>query len=153
MFHRVPGFRLGVDAARDPFDPQPDLEGQHHVFIYLTGRGMVSYLFARATEGEIVAEAERTIPMGSTQIWVLRWLRAIQRQPRARVRPSQRRAAARLRPDGFQEGRSYLLIGENARCFGGADTPASATDAARALADAEGVRIAIGLLTANITWH
>jgi hypothetical protein len=43
MVRRILGVPLGLDHLRSPFDPHPDLVGQHYVFLYLTGRGEYSY--------------------------------------------------------------------------------------------------------------
>jgi hypothetical protein len=51
------------------------------------------------------------------------------------------------------EGHSYVLIGENARCFGWTDKLNVAIGAARLLAAEEQVRVVIGLLKGDVTWH
>jgi hypothetical protein len=108
-------------------------------------------------EDDIIAEAEHTIPMGYTQLWILEWVMSV--RPRAgklkrkKVKPSQRRAAENLRQDGLQERNSYVLLGKNGRCFGWSDNPHSAVGAAKLIAEEGMVRVAIGLLQANITWH
>jgi hypothetical protein len=39
MFRRIQGLQLGLKQCRNPFEPHPDLAGQHYLFLYLTGRG------------------------------------------------------------------------------------------------------------------
>lgn len=149
----VQGFRLGLDARRNPFDAHWDIAGRGHLFIYLTGRGELSYLFPDAPESDIIGEVERCIPMGYTQIWILRWMVSVRPEPGKKTKPFDRRAAQDLAQAGIREGRSYVLIGENSRCFGHTEKLHCATGAAGVLAAENSVRIAIGLLKANVTWH
>jgi hypothetical protein len=153
MFRRIQGFRLGLEHCRNPFDPHPDIVGQHYLFLYLTGRGEYSYVFPPTTERDILDAAAHSIPMGYTQIWILEWVNAVRPEPGKRLKPSQRRAAHTLRRDGVQEGRSYVLLSENAQCFGSAETLQAALGASKALAIEHTVRIAVGFLKANVTWH
>jgi hypothetical protein len=96
MRHRIQHFRLGLEQRRDPFDQNQDLAGQKHLFLYLTGRGEFSYLFPETMEKEIINEAEQTIPVGYTQLWILEWITAIRPESGEKVKPSQRRAAQHL---------------------------------------------------------
>jgi hypothetical protein len=153
MFRPIQGFRLGLDHCRNPFDQHADIVGQHHLFIYLTGRGAYSYIFPPTAESDILDAAAHCIPMGYTQIWVLEWINAVRPTLGKPPRPSQRRAAQQLRLDRMQEGHTYVLIGENAQCFGGTERLPWALGASRWLAAERAMRIAVGLLTANITWH
>lgn len=153
MFRRIQGFRLGLEQASNPFDPHPELIGQHYLFLYLTGRGEYSYVFPPLAESDIIEAAAHSIPMGYTQIWILEWINAVRPEPRKKIKPFQRRATQHLKPERFQEGHSYVLIGENARCFGGAETLPAALGASKVLAVESAVRIVIGLLKANVTWH
>jgi hypothetical protein len=50
MVRRILGVPLGLDHLRSPFDPHPDLVGQHYVFLYLTGRGEYSYGIVKLME-------------------------------------------------------------------------------------------------------
>ncbi len=153
MFRRIQGFRLGLEQRRDPFDQHQDITGQNYLFLYLTGRGEYSYLFPNATENSVIDEAERSIPMGYTQIWILEWINSIRPNPGKKIRPFQRRAAQDLRPGGVQEGRSYVLIAENGQCLGCTEKLHGAIGAAKLIAIEKQVRIAVGLLKANVTWH
>ena len=153
MFRRIQGFRFGLEQARNPFDPHPELSGQHDLFLYLTGRGEYSYVFPPMAESDIIEAAAQSIPMGYTQIWILEWINAVRPEPRKKIKPFQRRATHHLRPERFQEGHSYILLGENARCFGGAETLPAALGASKVIAVESAVRIAIGLLKATVMWH
>jgi hypothetical protein len=153
MFHYIQGFRPGLESRMDPFEQHPDSAGRRYRFIYLTGRGTYSYLFPSMPENDIVAEAEAAIPMGYTQIWILEWIAAIRPESGKKIQPSQRRAAQNLRLNGVLEGRSHILIGENGQCFGCTEKLQAAIGASRLLAVEKHIRIAIGLLAANITWH
>jgi hypothetical protein len=153
MFRRIPGLQLGLEHCRSPFDPHPDLVGQHYLFIYLTGRGEYIYLFPLMPEHDILDAAAQAIPMGYTQIWILEWVNAVRLELGKKLKPSQRRAAYMLRQDQIQERRSYVLIGEQGQCFGGTDKRQAALGAAKAIASERRIRIAVGLLTANVTWH
>jgi hypothetical protein len=134
MFRRIPGFRFGLDNRRSPFDQHADIVAQHYLFIYLTGRGEYSYLFPHTTESDIIDAAEQSIPMGYTQIWILEWINAIRPESVKKTKPFQRRAAQNLRRDRVQEGHSYVLIGENAQCFGCTDTLQAALGASKSIA-------------------
>lgn len=149
----IQGFRLGLDARRSPFDEHRDISGRKHLFLYLTGRGELSDLFPVAPESDIIDEAERCIPMGYTQIWILQWVASVRPEPEKTTKPFQRRAAQELAQTGIREGHSYVLIGEHSRCFGHTEKLHAARRAAEALAAENSVRIAIGLPKANLTWH
>jgi hypothetical protein len=153
MFRRIPGFPLGLAPPRNPFDPPPDLVGQHYLFLYLTGRGEYSYVFPPTPEHDILDAAAHAIPMGSTQIWILEWVNAVRPELGKKLKPSQRRTVHTLRQDQMQEGHSYVLIGENGQCFGGTEKVSAALGASKAIASERTVRIAVGFLTANVTWH
>lgn len=153
MFRRIQGFRLGLEAQRSPFDQEHDIVGQHYLFIYLTGRGEYSYLFPHTTESNVIDEAARSIPMGSTQIWILTWMTALRPEPGKKITPSQRRAAQNLKLDRVEEGSAYVLIGETGQCFGCTERLQAALGASRLIAVERSVRIAIGLLQANVPWH
>jgi len=153
MFRRIQGLRLGLEQRRNPFEQHPDIVGQHYLFLYLTGRGEYSYVFPQTTESHIIEAAAQSIPMGYTQLWILEWVRAIRPELGQKIKPSQRRAAQHLRQDRVQEGYSYVLIGENAQCFGGTEKLHTAIGASRSIAVERQVRIALGLLKANVTWH
>ncbi len=77
MFRAIPGFRLGLEHRRNPFDQHPDIVGQHYLFVYVTGRGEYSYVFPPTTENDIIDAAEHAIPMGYTQRWILEWVNAM----------------------------------------------------------------------------
>ena len=117
----VQGFRFGLEARLNPFDVHEDLAGRKHLFLYVTGRGELSYLFPDAPESDIIGEAERCIPMGYTQIWILEWVVSVRpepgkknevpsaarragtgagRNPRGAFVRAHRRAFALLRPHG-----------------------------------------------------
>ena len=149
----VQGFRFGLEARLNPFDVHEDLAGRKHLFLYVTGRGELSYLFPDAPESDIIGEAERCIPMGYTQIWILEWVVSVRPEPGKKTKSHQRRAAQELAQGGIREGHSYVLIGEHSRCFGHTEKLHAAKGAAEALAAENSVRIAIGLLKANMTWH
>lgn len=153
MLSRVEGFQPGLDGRRDPFDQHPDLARSTLLFIYLTGRGQFSYLIEGMTEHEIIREAERTIPMGYTQIWVLQWASAVRPEYGREASAEERQATGELRQDRPREDHSYVLLGENARNFGWTGGVEAATRAARAIAAKERVRVAIGLLKNDVTWH
>src|SRR5687767_5887952 len=113
MFRRIPGFPLGLKHCRNPFDPHPDIMGQHYLFLYLTGRGEYSSVFPPTPEHDILDAAAHAIPMGSTQLWILEWITAMQPERGKKLKSVQRRAVQTLRQDQMQEGRSYVLIGEH----------------------------------------
>lgn len=148
----IENFRFCQEANRDPFDENDDIKAENYQFLYLTGRGQCSRLFPE-TKGDImVAEAERCIPMGYTQIWVIQWARSI--NPGAtKIKSSQRRAAQNLRKDRIQEQRSWVLLGEDGVYLGWSDKLHSAVEAAGVISAEKRIRIAIGLLKADITWH
>jgi hypothetical protein len=92
--------------------------------------------------------------MGSTQLWILEWVNAVQpKLVKKKIKPFQRHAAHTLRQDQMQEGVSYVLIEENGQCFGGTEQTQAALGASKAIAVERVVRIAVGLLKANVTWH
>jgi hypothetical protein len=153
MFRRIQGLQLGLEQCRNPFEPHPDLAGQHYLFLYLTGRGEYSYLFPQMTEGHIINAAAQAIPLGYTQIWILEWVRAMRPKPGQKIRPSQRRAVQHLSQASVQEGHSYVLIGEHGQCFGCTENLSTAIGASKLLNVARQVRIALGLLQMNVTWH
>ena len=157
MFYLVRDFSLGLEWRKDPFDPNDDISSRAFLFIYLTGRGEYSYLFPEMAEDDIIIEADRTIPTGYTQIWILEWIRAVRPQSgkikREKVKPFQRRAVENLRQSGAQERQSYVLLGENGLCFGWSDKLHSAEGAAKLIAEEKKLRVVIGLLRADITWH
>jgi hypothetical protein len=153
MFRRIPGFPRGLEQGRNPFDPHPAIVGQHYLFLYLTGRGEYSYVFPPMTEHDILNAAAQSIPMGSTQLWILEWVNAIQPELGKKMKPFQRRAAHTLLQDQMQEGRSYVLIGEHGQCFGGTEQMQTALGASKAIAVDRAVRIAVGFLIANVPWH
>jgi len=146
-------FRLGQDRRCDPFEPHEDLAGQLQLFVYVTSRGGFSYLFPDCNDNEVIDAAESSIPVGYTQIWILEWITALRPKPAREVKASERRAAGDLKLHGAREGRSYILIAENGRCFGIADTLHRARAAAVAIGTQERVRIAVGRLKADVTWH
>ena len=39
MCRRMQGLQRGLDHRRSPFDPHPEMVGQHSVLLSLTGRG------------------------------------------------------------------------------------------------------------------
>jgi len=157
MFYRVRDFSLGLKWRKDPFAPNDDISGQTFLFIYVTGRGEYSYLFPDMAEGDIITEANHTIPMGYTQIWILQWIMSVRPQSgkikRKKVKPFQRHAVEDLRQGGVQERQSYVLLGEDGLCLGWSDKLRSAEGAAKLIAEEKKVCVAIGLLRANITWH
>jgi hypothetical protein len=153
MFRPIQGLRLGLEDRRNPFDPHPDLVGQHYLFLYLTGRGEYSYIFPPTTQNDILDAAAQAIPMGYTQLWILEWINAMRPEPGKQRMPFQRRAVHHLRQDQVQEGHSYVLIGEHGQCFGFTNTWHTATGASKAIAVASTSRIVVGFLKANITWH
>jgi hypothetical protein len=153
MFRRIQGFRLGLDHCRNPFEPHPEIVGQHYLFLYLTGRGEYSYLFPPTAEHVILDAASQSIPMGYTQLWILERITAMRPALGKNMKPSQRRAVHTLRQDRVQEGHSYVLIGEHGQYFGGTDKLSAALGASKAMAAERAVRIAVGFLTANVTWH
>jgi hypothetical protein len=89
MFRRMQGLRLGLEHRRSPFIRHPDIVGEHHLFIYLTGRGEYSYLFPQTTESDIIDTAAQSIPVGYTQLWILEWINAVQPEPTKKLRPFQ----------------------------------------------------------------
>jgi hypothetical protein len=105
------------------------------------------------TEGNIIDAAAQAIPLGYTQLWILEWMRAIRPELGQKITPSQRRAAQHLSQASVQEGHSYVLIGENGQCFGCTEKLPTAIGASRLLAVARQVRIALGSLQMNVTWH
>lgn len=157
MFYRVQDFSLGLEWRKDPFDPNDDISGRTFLFIYVTGRGEYSYLFPDMADNDIIVEANHTIPMGYTQIWILEWVMSVRPQAgkikRKKAQPFQRRAVESLRQGGAQERRSYVLLGEEGLCFGWSDKLHSAEGAAKLIAEEKKLRVVIGLLRANITWH
>lgn len=157
MFRPIKDFSLGLDGRKDPFEPNDDLADAVFLFIYMTGRGEYSYLFPDMSENDIVAEADRTIPMGYTQLLILEWIKSVrpryQRNKGKKVRPSQRRAAEELSQGGAQEGQAFVLLTENGLCLGWSPKLQLAESAALAIAEERKSRIVIALLRANITWH
>lgn len=149
----IPDFPLGRAQKMSPFDAHEDIATQTCLFLYLTGRGQYSYLFADTPGLLAVNEAERTIPMGYTQLWVLSWTTSIQPMYRKKSKPSQRRAVQTVARNRTLEGRSYVLIGENGMHFGSTEKLHTAVAAARLLAVEKRIRIVIALLKANVTWH
>jgi hypothetical protein len=153
MFRPIPGLRLGQEDRRNPFDPHPDLVGQHYLFLYLTGRGEYSYLFPPMPGNDILDAAAQAIPMGYTQLWILEWVSAIRPELGKKMKPFQRRAVHYLRQNQVQEGHAYVLLGEHGQCFGGTAKVSAALGASKAIASERILRIVVGFLTANITWH
>ena len=153
MFRCIQGLQLGLEQGRNPFEPHPDLVGQHYLFLYLTGRGEYSYLFPQMSEDHIINAAAQAIPLGYTQVWILAWVRAMRPEPGQKIRPSQRRAVQHLSQASVQEGHSYVLIGEHGQCFGCTEKLSTAIGASKLLTVARQVRIALGLLQMNVTWH
>jgi hypothetical protein len=105
------------------------------------------------TENDILDAAAQSIPMGYTQLWVLEWINAVRPELGKKITPFQRRAVHTLRQERVQEGCSYVLIGEHGQCFGGTAKVSAALGASKAIASERGVRVAVGFLTANVTWH
>ena len=100
----IQSFRLGRDEGEDPFDKR-DTTAQSLMFIYLTGRGEYSYLFEAASVSEVIEEAGATIPMGYTQLWIIRWLKSI--HPMSGGRKERRaRAGSALRQERAIAGQS-----------------------------------------------
>lgn len=147
MLSSIPEFTYGQEARRDPFAPGAG-EG---VFLHLTGRGQTSYLIAAEQEPGLNAALD-AIPMGYTQIWVIEWAGAA--GPAEGTLPAPvRRAAGRLCQDRPRQGESWVLIGERGGCLGWCRDRITALEAARAVSDEKKVRIAVGLLRLDITWH
>jgi hypothetical protein len=153
MFRHMQGLQLGLDHRRSPFDLHPEMVGQHYVLLYLTGRGEYSSLFPPMLEHDTLDAAAHAIPMGSTQLWILEWINAMRPEPGKKLKPFQRRAVHTLRQERVQEGHSYVLIGENGQGFGGTEKMQAALGASKAIAVERVVRIAVGFLAANVTWH
>ena len=149
----IPNFTLGMEQRLNPFNHGFDPENKTFMFIHLTGRGGFSYLFPEISEQAIVAEAERTIPMGYTQIWVLEWIKAVQPDFAKKTRPAQRRSVEKIGHGTVRENISFVLFGENGICFGSTDSIHTAREAAGFLAVEKKTRIVIGLLRVNISWH
>jgi hypothetical protein len=105
------------------------------------------------TENDLLDAAAQAIPMGYTQLWILEWVSAIRPELGTKSKPFQRRAVHTLRQEQVQEGHSYVLLGEHGQCFGGTAKVSAALGASKAIASERSLRIAVGFLTANVTWH
>lgn len=134
-----------VPVETDGLGPQPAM------FVYLTGRGEHSHLFPRIPVSDVVDEAAKTIPMGYTQLWVIGWLTAV--GPSSRGRRTHRRPAASLSHERVVGGASHLVLSEAGHYLGWSDTRGGAVRAARAIAHEQRVRLAVGLLVADVGWH
>ncbi len=153
MFRRIQGLILGLDERRNPFDPQSDIANHGYLFLYVTGRGEYSYLFAPMEEEEILRAADEAVPMGYAQLMVLEWVQAFHPAPGVGIKPSERRAGQDLSLKAAREGRSYALIGENGEWFGCAEKLPTAMSAARSIAAEKRVRVALGLVKSSLAWR
>lgn len=155
MFRLIPDFSFGLVERRNPFDRRDGSE-ETLLFLYVTGRGEFSYLFEVMSEHVILSEAEKSIPRGYTQLWLLERILAVQpssKTERQGIRSSHRRAVEALRRDAVQAGLSYVLLAENGHNLGWSPRLPAAENAARAIVAGNHGRIVIALLRADITWH
>ncbi|MBI2428106.1 MAG: hypothetical protein HYV29_04805 [Ignavibacteriales bacterium] len=153
MASYIEHFSFGRDERLNPFSVNGDITSGSHQFIYLTGRGQCSYLFPRRSVEEIVREAEKTIPAGYTQLWILEWITSVLPSAERKIKSSQNRSKENLKSERVIADHSYILLGDDKGSLGWTDNVQAANDAAKALASEMNLRIAVALLKGDLTWH